>query len=208
MLSVECEKCTPLQTSFLEDLRKQLEVFKGLGCVGEPLVEDAVDKYIHKFIQAGSTDSVDHLHEHLEQLFKREKLISDNDLHKAKHLSFDVSSLKRSSFTDVVESSSTTLVKETLATPFSKCLFYHSSICSLAVNKCTVGNFQEFFKAQKFQSLREVSLSQSSHECYLIAMDSDSTYYIAFQSEPDITLTGWARKYKSFSEGSIKCPMP
>ena len=178
-------------------------MFKTLGPAADSFVEVAVDKYVHKFIQAGSTDSVDHLHEHLQQLHETEKLISDPDLlDKAKTVSCKASSLRVSSAVlNIGRSSPATLCKETLATPFLIRLFYDASICNRAVNKCTVDNFQEFIKAQNFHSLREVSLSHSSHERYLIAMGSDSTCYIAFRSEPGVT--GWTRKYKSLSEGIL-----
>ena len=200
-LSTECGKCTPLQTSFLEDLRKQLEVFKTIGSPGDSFVEEAIREYVRKFIYAGSTDSLEHLHEHIEQLYETEKLISNPDLlDKAKELSLEASSLKKSTLLKIGRFSSDSLVNdEKLATLFLKRLVYNASICSLGVNKCTVSNFQEFFKAQRFQSFREISLSHSSQEPYLISVGSDSTYYIAFRSEPDIT--GWARKYKSFGEG-------
>ena len=164
-------------------------------------MEEAIHEYVQKFIYAGSANSVDHLHEHLEQLHEIEKLISDHDLDKAKQLSLEASSRRKStSLFNIGRYSSTSLVSDDkLATPFLKRLIYHASLCSLGVNNCTVGNFQQFFKAQKFQSLSEVSLCHSSQERYLIAMGSDSTYYIAFQSDPNIT--GWTRKYKAFTEG-------
>ena len=166
--------------------------------------EQAVLDYVQKYIKAGST-SIDHLHAHLEQLYETEELISDPGLiDEAKQLSYEVLSLKKSTLLNIERPSTTTLFgEEKLATPFSKRLFYHASLCSLAVNRCTEeDNCQEFFKKQKFHSLKEVSLSHTSHEHYLIASGGDSTYYIAFQSEPDITR--WPRKYKSFNEGMPK----
>ena len=197
----ECE-CTPLQTSFLEILRSQLKAIRTFGTENIRLQseEKFVLDYVEKYIKAGST-SIDHLHEHLEQLYEIEELISDQGLlDKAKQVSYEAFSLKKSTLLNIGRSSSTMLFREKkLATPFSKRLFYHASLCSLAVNRCTVDNCQEFFKDQKFHSLKEVSLSHSSHKRYLVASGGDSTYYIAFQSEPDVKW--WSQKYTSFNEG-------
>ena len=199
-----CE-CTKLQTTFLEQLRNQLKAIRAISSENIRLQteEQFVLDYVEKYIKAGST-SIDHLHEHLEQLYEIEELISDQGLlDKAKQVSYEAFSLKKSTLLNIGRSSSTMLFREEkLAKPFSKSLFYHASLCSLAVNRCSVDNLQEIFKDQKFHSLKEVSLSHSLHKRYLVASEGDSTYYIAFQSEPDVTR--WAREYKSFNEGIKK----
>ena len=203
-LCTECE-CTPLQRTFLEELRDQLKAISTFSSeeVRYSSTKEVVRDYVEKYIKAGST-SIDHLHKHLEQLYEIEELISDQGLlDEAKQVSYEAFSLKKSTLLNIGRSSSTMLFREEkLATPFSKRLFYHASLCSLAVNRCTVDNCQEFFKDQKFYSLKEVSLSHSSHKRYLVASGDDSTYYIAFQSEPDVT--EWPRMYTSFNEGMPK----
>ena len=85
---------------------------------------------------------------------------------------------------------------------FSKAVVYHASICSRAVNSTNAGEYQKFFKTERFvpgHSLKEVAITRSKQDRYLIAIQDDSTYYIAFQSEPDIT--AWPDKYHSFGNG-------
>ena len=199
--STEC-KCTPLQASFLEDLRKQLKVFKNLPD-SDSFVKDAVCKYVEKFISAKST-SVEHLHEHLQQLYKREFLISDHDiLDMAKEITV---TLQRPVLHPAAPSASRRRTSSPLspttqrAMPlFSKPVVYHASVCCQAVNKCTHKDYSTFFKDEIGHSFKEVSISRSEEGRYLIAVE-DSMYYIAFQGEPNIAQ--WPEKYKSLSEGT------
>ena len=208
--STEC-KCTPLQASFLEDLRKQLKVFKNSPGL-ESFVKDAVCKYVEKFFSAKST-SVEHLHEHLQQLYKGEFLISDPKiLEMAKKITDDMKRPPRSVQLSVDSLSSSHSGRRppsshSSPTPqranplFSKHVVYHASVCCQAVNKCTHNDYSTFFKdeANCRHSFKELSISRSEEGRYLIAVQ-DSTYYIAFQGEPNIAQ--WPEKYKSLSEGT------
>ena len=185
--------CTPLQLSFLEDLKKQLTVFKSLPD-SNSFVEDAVRKYVDKFISAKST-SVDHLHEHLQQLYKKEFLITDPKILKMAEKITDVS--KRHVPPPVVVTPPQAAKPPLL---FSKPVVYHASVCCHAVNKCTHNDYSTFFKDETAHSFKEVSISRSEEGRYLIAVQ-DSTYYFAFQSEPNIAQ--WPERYQSFSEGTI-----
>ena len=52
-------------------------------------------------------------------------------------------------------------------------------------------------------SFEAISISRPSpgqpHERYLIAKQGESKYYIAFESQPDLSL--WQKKHRSFIEG-------
>ena len=89
---------------------------------------------------------------------------------------------------------------------FSKDTVYHASICCQALASCTAGDYQRFFKDREKvpgHSFEAVSISRPSpgqpHERYLIAKQGESKYYIAFESQPD--LSQWQKKYRSFIEG-------
>ena len=89
---------------------------------------------------------------------------------------------------------------------FSKDTVYHASICCQALASCNAGDYQMFFKDREKvpgHSFEAVSISRPSpgqqHERYLIAKQGESKYYIAFESQPD--LSPWQKKYRSFIEG-------
>lgn len=93
---MNCE-CTPLQASFLEELRASLRAFKTISSEETRLSseEQVVIDYVYKFINTDST-MVDHLHEHLKQLYETEKLISSpNLLDNAKQLAIEALSLNK-----------------------------------------------------------------------------------------------------------------
>lgn len=85
---------------------------------------------------------------------------------------------------------------------FCKDTVYHAGICSLAVSTCDAGNLQGLFKHRDKvpgHSFKEISISRSKQDRYLVARQGESTFYFAFQSEP--RLSEWPKHYKSFSEG-------
>ena len=91
---------------------------------------------------------------------------------------------------------------------FSKDTVYHASICCQALASCNAGDYQKFFKDREKvpgHSFEAVSISRPSpgqqHERYLIAKQGESKYYIAFESQPD--LSPWQKKYRSFIEGDM-----
>ena len=96
---------------------------------------------------------------------------------------------------------------------FCKDSVYHASICSLAVNVCTAGEYQKFFKKSPMvpgHTFQAVSISRSKQDRYLIAKQGDSTYYFAFQSEPKFNQ--WPKQFNSFTEGEcvlqlIRCTL-
>ena len=89
---------------------------------------------------------------------------------------------------------------------FTKDTVYHASICCQLLASCTAGDYQRFFKDKEKvpgHSFEAISISRPSpgqqHERYLIAKQGESKYYIAFESQPDLSL--WQKKYRSFIEG-------
>ncbi len=86
---------------------------------------------------------------------------------------------------------------------FCKDTVYHAGICSLAVSTSDAGNLLGFFKDKEKvpgHSFKEVSISRSKQDRYLVARQGESTFYFAFQSEPK--LSEWAKQFKSFYEGT------
>ena len=85
---------------------------------------------------------------------------------------------------------------------FSKDTVYHASICCQALASCNQRFFKDREKVLK-HSFEAVSISHPSpgqqHERYLIAKQGKSKYYIAFESQPD--LSQWQKKHQSFVEG-------
>ena len=201
-IGTECE-CTPLQTSFLEELRIQLNTIKSFSRKENRLepAKDVVSEYVKKFIQDGST-SVDHLHTHLQKLYKKEFLITDLTILEMAETLADGLALQTPPTSSLACQETHSASSPTLHKPlFSKPVVYHASVCCQAVNKSTRKDCSSFLKDEVSHSFIQVSISQSEEEGrYLIAIQ-DSTYYIAFQSEPNIVQ--WPKKYKSFREGTI-----
>ncbi len=86
---------------------------------------------------------------------------------------------------------------------FCKDTVYHAGICSLAVSTCDAGNLPGLFKNREKvpgHSFKEVSISRSKQDRYLVARQGESTFYFAFQSEPK--LSEWPKHFKSFYEGT------
>ncbi len=190
-----------MQVSFLDQLKIRLEACNTYSDKKAQIQSD-ITEYVTNFIRAGCS-STEHLQEHLVALYEKEKLITNSTVcHWAKQLA-------KKKFAEI--SSSLQSPPETVSlTPkpalFSKSTLYHACICSRAINETNVGEYQKFFKNKQSvpgHALKEISISRSKQERYLIARQeegqSDSIYYIAFQSEPDVT--EWPKKYSSFKNG-------
>ena len=155
-------------------------------------------EYITESQQLGSTK--EHIEGHLQELHRKEFLLLESIYEWARQLVTEVfvkPAVDESSY----EPLSPSEAKEPL---FSKDTVYHASICSRAINECDAGNYQKFFKTKEKvpgHSFEEVSISRSKQDRYLVARQGESTFYFAFQSEPD--LSRWLKLFKSFSEGKI-----
>ena len=187
-----------LQKSSLNDLKKLLDALKIYsGADKKKMEQKGLTEYVTCFIQADCS-STDHLEEHLLALHEQDSLITDVSVY---HW---VKQLATQKFTEsvAIPTSPLKVAPVTKSCLFSKPVVYHASICSLAVNKTDAGEYQKFFKDKRFvpgHSLKEVSISRSKQDRYLIATQDDSTYYIAFQSEPNIT--EWPKRFTSFENG-------
>ncbi len=193
----ECS-CNKLQVSFLDLLRKRLDTFNTYSDKKEQ-IQLAIAEYVTNFIKAGCS-CTKHLLEHLVDLYDTEKLIIDSTVyHQAKQLAEETFAEH-----SLLPSPAESLPPSAKPALFSKSTLYHACICSRAVNETNAGEYQKFFKDEKLvpgHALKEISISRSKQERYLIARQEDSTYYIAFQGEPDITQ--WPKKYSSFEHGMI-----
>ena len=196
--------CTALESSFAIRLKTKVEHLKSTKCTTKQeeefragMIKTVVREYITESQQSGSTE--EHIEGHLQELHRRDFLLSEPMYEWARQSVsevFEEAAVDESS----CEPLSPSEVKEPL---FCKDTVYHASICSRAINECDAGNYQMFFKTKEKvpgHSLQEVSISRSKQDRYLIARQSESTFYFAFQSEPD--LSKWPKLFKSFNEGS------
>ena len=165
----------------------------------------AVRTYITQSLQSGV--ALEDIQERLQQLHMEDSLIPGPICKWAQHLANEMHTELN------VQSDEPGIGEPTHAQPRSKSqeesLFckdsvYHASVCSLAVNVCTAGEYQKFFKKSPLvpgHTFQAVSISRSKQDRYLIAKQGDSTYYFAFQSEPKFNQ--WPKQFTSFSEGKL-----
>ena len=197
--------CTGLENSLTIQLQTKLENLNSAKCSSEQeeesrtdMIKVAVREYITELQQSGSTK--EHIDGHLQELHRKEFLLSELMYEWARQLVtevFEEAAVGKSSCEPVSPS-------ETKEPLFCKDTVYHASICCRAINECDAGNYQKFFKTKEKvpgHSLQEVSISRSKQDHYLIARQGESTFYFAFQSEPDLSM--WPKLFKSFSEGKI-----
>lgn len=162
------------------------------------MIKAVVREYITESQQLGSTK--EHIESYLQELHRKEFLLSEPVYEWALQLLaelFEKAAVDKSGYEPI----SPNATEEPL---FCKDTVYHASICSRAINECDAGNYQKFFKTKEkvpSHSLEEVSISRSKQDRYLIARQGESTFYFAFQSEPD--LSKWPKLFKCFSEGKI-----
>ena len=164
-----------------------------------------VDEFLSQSQQSGALlkDVQITLHE----LHQKKYLISESVLRwaiqKASELFSAQDDLIHASVPDMPFPQSPAEVTEPL---FCKDTVYHAGLCCEAVTTCTAGDYQKFFKNVPGHSFNAVSFSRprqdgSLCEHYLIATQGESKYYIAFQSEPN--LTEWPKKCTSFTQGQL-----
>ena len=191
----------------MNELESKLQQLEGLN-LGE-LSDGAQKKLITEFLTKSQhlrippEDIRKKLHELHHNMFRITKPVYEWALKKVEDFTEEDFSLLQS--TD--QSSTDDCPIEPL---FSKDTVYHASICCQALASCTAGDYQRFFKDKEKvhvpgHSFEAVSISHPSpdqqHERYLIAKQGESKYYIAFESQPDLSL--WQKEYKSFVEGDL-----
>lgn len=213
---IECEECSSLQESFLNELRINLKALNSTKAKSNrpediqksilQVAKAALEEFV---LQSRKSNSpLDHVNKHLQMLHEEECLITDPALYQwalqqaaEEYIKFE-ESVTVSSPAEV--SSPTLEVPEMQKPPmFSKSVLWHASICCRAVSTCDAGNYQSFFKNKELvcgHTFKEVSLSRSKQDRLLIATQEDSTFYFAFQSEPIIA--EWPKRFKSFREGN------
>ena len=196
---------TNLQVSLLTELRSALESLKRIPCHEKEdedsiakLVKGAVRNYLTKSQQLQST--LQYVREQLRELHENKYLITEVAIYKwALQLASEIFTQPPDADSPIAKGQESSEVRNPL---FCKDTVYHASICSLAVNTHDAGNYLKFFKNKEMvpgHSFKEASISRSKQDRYLIARQGESTFYFAFQSEPD--LSRWPKLFKSFSEG-------
>ena len=191
--------CTALESSLLNKLKTKVEYLKGAKCSSKQEEESKVDmikvavrEYVTEFQQSGSTK--EHVEGHLQ---RRSDFLLSEPIYKWS-LQLVAETFEK---TAVDKLSSEPLSPSEPSEPlFCKDTVYHASICSRTINDSDAGDYLKFLKAEfPGHSFQAVSISRTKQDRYLIARQGESTYYFAFQSEPD--LSKWPQLFKSFSEG-------
>lgn len=201
--SIEEKYCRRSKTPFLltrvKDTLKVLQ--KDVESSEEKIkvVQGVVDKFITDSFQSGQ--GLESVQRQLQILHKEELLITEDMFKKAEELAIEThTQLSSGDSSAAVMPGPSVKTSEPL---FSKDTVYHAGICSLVVTTCDAGNYQSFFKKKHLvpgHSFRAVSISRSKQDCYLVAEQDYSTYYFAFQSQPN--LLEW-QQFSSFNEGNI-----
>ena len=195
--------------SILSALESKLQTLRSTETVDAEEVDRmhkfVVNKFLSQSQQSGAM--LKDVQIILRELHQRKYLISESVLHwaiqKANELFSAQDDLIHASVPDMPSPQSPAEVTEPL---FCKDTVYHAGLCCEAVTTCTAGDYQKFFKNVPGHSFNAVSFSRprqdgslSGH--YLIATQGESKYYVAFQSEPN--LTEWPKKCTSFTQGQL-----
>ena len=181
-------------------LKKTLEPIQRFKSSGKAeVVQEALDEYISTSLHL--TVPLQNVQAQLQKLYQEESLISKDLCKQAQEMAVKVYAQSAEECREIVVSKDkSSCSSEPL---FCKDTVYHASICSLAVTSCTAGDYQKFFKDREKvpgHTFKEISISRSKQDRYLIARQDESTYYFAFQSEP--SLLEWPKQFRSFYEGT------
>ncbi len=159
----------------------------------ETTCKEAVKEFIISSICSVTT--LDHVLAQLERLHKEEGLLSADLYKHAQDVAARIYAESAEEDDEPVSKSEQSAVSARTEPLFCKDTVYHAGICSLAVSTCDAGNLLGFFKDKDKvpgHSFREVSISRSKQDRYLVARQGESTFYFAFQSEP--RLSEWAKQ--------------
>ena len=198
-----------IETPQFSKMKSTLEHLHSVQCGEEKedvLVVDAKQLFLKEFITTSrnSGHSLEQVKECLKVLHTKEYLISEPIYVSAQQLANELYAATTSMANSPSELSTPEMPVDAKEPLFCKDTIYHSSICSLAVNASDAGTYQQFFKSNPMvpgHSFREISLSRGKENRYLVARQGESTFYFAFQSEPN--LQQWPKHFNSFSEGTI-----
>ena len=188
-----------LERSLISKLKRKLEDLRSTKCSSRQeekskvdMIKAVVREYVTESQQSGSTKK--HIEGHLQR--RIDFLLSEPIYKWALQL---VAETFEKATTDNL-SCEPLSPSEPSGPLFCKDTVYHASICCRAVNESDAGDYLKFFKTKvPGHSFQAVSISRSKQDHYLIAQQGESTYYFAFQSEPDISK--WPEQFNSFSEG-------
>ncbi len=161
------------------------------------IIQGVVQDFIENSSRSGASREA--IEAELRELYSKDLLVS-NDMYQwaLKEVESSVPADKGAS---TESSSSPDEAKSSTPPLFCKDTLYHASLCCFAVSTCNAASYQGFFnKDYPSHCLEEVSLSEDREDVdrYLITRQG-STYYVAFQSEPQLSL--WPEKFTSFEEG-------
>ena len=178
----------------MTELKENLEVLCNIRDERSKAVasQQFVKEYMSTSLASGA--SVEYLEEQLQKLCK-DDLISE-ELHQQ-------SRSELHPLPSTTEATSDSATAKSIELLFNKDTVYHAGICSLTVCTRNPVNYLQFLNDKKVvpgHTFKEMSLSQSKQDRYLIARQDNSTIYLGFQSEP--LLLEWSRQFKSFSEGN------
>ena len=163
--------------------------------------EAAIAEFISRSIETGH--SLEAIVKQLQNFHSEELLISKEVFLKSQQLAAEEHARSNTTDSAVLIDAPQSAAKGMIVEPlFCKDTIYHASLCSQAVSTCNAGDYQKFFKDKELvpgHDFKAVSFSRSKNESFLIALKGESTYYFAFEGR--LSLSDWAKDYKSFSEG-------
>ena len=182
----------------LEGVLRTIQRFKHK----EEILADAFEEFAASSLQLGM--GIAQVLSQLEKLHRDDLLLSADPYQQAKEVAARIyaESAKEEDHSIPVLKTEESVLLERTEPLFCKDSVYHAGVCSLAVSNYDAGNYLGLFKDRRKvpgHSFREVSISRSKQDRYLIARQGDSTFYFAFQSEP--RLSEWSKQFKSFYEG-------
>ena len=198
-----------METPQFSKMKSTLENLHSVQCgekKEESFMAEAKKVIVNEFITTSrnSGHSLEQVKECLKVLHTKEYLISEPIYISAQQVADELYAETTSMANSPSEPSIPEMPIDDKEPLFCKDTIYHSSICSLAVNASDAGTYQQFFKSNPMvpgHSFREISLSRGKENRYLVARQGESTFYFAFQSEPN--LQQWPKHFNSFSEGMI-----
>ncbi len=172
---------------------------KGSADHKNAMIQGVVQDFIESRVHSGASRK--NIEAELRELYSRDLLVSSDMYQWALG---EVESRVPAAKGAIGEPASTEETESVVSPLFCKDTLYHASLCCYAVSTCDAVTYEGFFNRDyPSHRLEEISLSRSDHEDvdrYLIARQG-STYYVAFQSEPQ--LLKWPEKFTSFKEGKF-----
>ena len=200
--------CMNIKSALFSQLKAKLESLQSIECDKQQeaskvdVIKAAVGTCVSQCLQSGV--ALEEVQERLQMMHSEASLISGSVYKWAQQFANEIHSNRELEAPNINGADNVQPRSKCKKPLFCKDSVYHASICSLAVNVCTAGEYQQFFKKSPLvpgHTFQAVSISRSKQDRYLIAKQGDSTYYFAFQSEPKFDR--WPKQFTSFSEGKL-----